>query len=100
NRALRIPEFLVTLTAVLGEADLPEATVRQICDDLAAGFHRCHPALEDETGSYTASTLASRITKTFDLMGGAVSIDSGGASSFAALASVVDRLLLGQNDVV
>ena len=32
------------------------------------------PALVDETGSFTSSTLASRLTKSFDLMGGALAL--------------------------
>lgn len=39
-------------------------------------------ALHDETGSFTSSTLASRLSKTFDFMGGAMAIDSGSASSW------------------
>jgi acyl transferase domain-containing protein/acyl carrier protein len=100
NRVLRMPEFLRTLTAVARQADVPEAAIRKICDELVEAFHKRHPVLEDETGSYTSSTLSSRISKTLDLMGGAYSVDSGAASSFAALACAVDRLLLGQNDHV
>jgi len=100
NRVLRLPEFLRTLKAVAVEADVPPVAIQKICDELQAAFSTRHPVLDDETASYTSSTLSSRISKTFDLMGGAVSIDAGGASSFAALGCAVDRLLLGQNDVV
>ncbi|MBP5620815.1 MAG: acyltransferase domain-containing protein, partial [Thermoguttaceae bacterium] len=41
--------------------------------------------LEDETSSGSISTLASRITKTYDLMGGGVTLDAGNISSFTAL---------------
>ncbi len=41
------------------------------------------PALIDESGSFSTSSLASRITKTWDLMGGAAAIDCGSASSLA-----------------
>jgi acyl transferase domain-containing protein len=100
NRALRIPEFLRTLAAIAGDAGVPEAAIGAICNELTQAFHKRHPVLEDETGSYTSSTLSSRITKTFDLMGGALSLDAGAASSFAALGCAVDRLLLGQNDLI
>ena len=41
--------------------------------------------LKDETGSFSASTLASRIARTLDFMGGAFSVDAEEASSGAAL---------------
>ena len=53
------------------------------------------PAMLDETGSFTSSSLASRITKTFDLMGGGVAVDAGPASALAALDCCVDQLLSG-----
>ena len=58
------------------------------------------PALIDETGSFTSSTLASRITKTFDLMGGAVAVDAGDTSAFAALNSCIDLLRAGDCDMM
>lgn len=58
------------------------------------------PALLDETGSFTASTLASRVAKTFDLMGGAGAIDADDSSGLAALSVAVDKLRRGQCDTV
>ena len=58
------------------------------------------PSLIDETGSFTSSTLASRITKTLDLAGGAVAIDSGATSALSGLAICLDMLLSGDNDVM
>ena len=58
------------------------------------------PALLDETGSFTSSTLASRLSKTFNLMGGALAIDAGCASSLAALHSAADLLRSGACDTV
>ena len=58
------------------------------------------PALVDESGSFSTSTLASRITKTMNLMGGAAAIDSGDASAAAALAIGVDMLLSGDCDMM
>src|SRR5690606_33652298 len=53
------------------------------------------PALLDETGSFTASTLASRIAKTFALMGGACALGVADASGLAALSLAVDQLRSG-----
>ena len=58
------------------------------------------PALVDETGSFTSSTLASRLTKTFDLMGGALALDAGDCSSLAAISAAVDMLREGNCDAV
>jgi acyl transferase domain-containing protein len=56
------------------------------------------PAFFDETGSFTSSSLASRITKSFDLMGGAVAVDAAHGSSGAALTYCLDQLQLGNAD--
>ncbi len=58
------------------------------------------PALLDETGSFTASTLASRITKTLDLMGGAMAIDTSTCSSLAALDAASGMLRSGACSLV
>jgi acyl transferase domain-containing protein/NAD(P)-dependent dehydrogenase (short-subunit alcohol dehydrogenase family)/acyl carrier protein len=100
NRALRVPDFLRTLAAVMHDVGLAGGTIEAISREFRQWFFERSVALEDETGSYTSSTLSSRITKTYDLMGGACTVDAGGASSFAALACAIDRLLLGENDVV
>src|SRR5262249_43360844 len=100
NRALRVPDFLDRLAVVARETAVPGPAVEAISDEFRRAFLTRTPALEDETGSYTSSTLSSRITKTFDLMGGACTVDAGGASSFAALACAIDRLLLVETDVM
>ena len=58
------------------------------------------PALVDETGSFTSSTLASRITKSFDFFGGGLALDAGEAAGLAAVAASVDFLLNGSCDMV
>jgi 3-oxoacyl-(acyl-carrier-protein) synthase len=58
------------------------------------------PALLDETGSFTASTLASRVAKTFDLMGGAAALDSDDTSGLAALTVAMDQLRAETCDMV
>jgi len=100
NRALRLPEFQQTLAQVLREHGVPEESTRQVCEAFAKVFVWHHQVIHDETGSYTSSTLASRIAKTFDLMGGAFAVDAGEASSLAALGAGVDLLLSGACNVV
>ncbi len=58
------------------------------------------PAIIDETGSFSTSTLASRITKTMDLMGGAAGLDSGYTSAATALSACRDLLLSGDCDMM
>ena len=61
---------------------------------------KANPALLDETGSFTSSTLASRITKQFNLMGGAMAIDAGNCSGEAALATAAEMLRSNVSDMV
>ncbi len=90
--ALRLPEFERVLRACLAERGIPDGEIERTCAEFAAVFRARYPALEDETASYSSSTLASRVAKTLDLMGGAFSIDAGGGSSLAALSAAVDLL--------
>ncbi|MBN1589027.1 MAG: acyltransferase domain-containing protein, partial [Pirellulales bacterium] len=96
----RLPDFCATLGDVLRRQGVEESQISSIseayCDTMLAHM----PALLDETGGFTPSTLASRITKTYDLMGGAATVDSGMASSTAALSSAVNMLADGSSDMV
>ncbi len=97
---LRLPETAVILTDLLRRHGLSE---KQIVDVLAAYEKKVlerFPALVDETGSFTSSTLASRLTKSFDLMGGALALDAGDCSSTTAIAAAVDMLRDGSSDTV
>ncbi|MDR1485711.1 MAG: SDR family NAD(P)-dependent oxidoreductase [Planctomycetaceae bacterium] len=62
-------------------------------------FERITPLL-DEAGGFTASSLASRITKVFDLTGGCATIDAGSASALAAISQAVGMLRENENDLV
>lgn len=97
---IRLPEFQETLSEALVRRGVPQEKILALINKYVKVFLRHMPALSDETGSFTSSTLASRITKTFDLMGGACAIDAGGASSAAALATCVDMLLTGHCDAM
>ena len=82
---LRLPDLKCKLERLLTRHDLPREAVAQIWSEFEAALLRAKPALIDETGSFTSSTLASRVSKELDLMGGAMAIDAGECSSFAAL---------------
>ena len=77
-------------------ADLIEAMNNQFGDALLKRW----PALIDESGSFTSSTLASRISKSLDLAGGAVAIDSGSTSAMNALALCIDALHSGDTNLM
>jgi acyl transferase domain-containing protein len=100
NMALRVPEFGRTISEVASKLGLPPGATAQITEQFSAGYLAQNRSLEDETGSYTSSTLASRVAKTLDLMGGACAIDAGGASGMSALGNAIDRLLSRQNDLI
>lgn len=100
NLILWIPVLEKYLREALRErgvsADVTEKILHRYTDNL----HQKMPALQDETGSFTPSALASRITKTLDLHGGAVAVDAASASFGAALECAVDQLLTGMNDTM
>lgn len=82
----RLPELTRELHgALVDRAGLSHFSASELCDEFRQLFLQRRPALLDETGSFTSSTLASRITKELNLTGGAMAIDGGDCSSFAAL---------------
>ncbi|MBL8830115.1 MAG: SDR family NAD(P)-dependent oxidoreductase, partial [Planctomycetaceae bacterium] len=97
---LRLPELERDVRALLQEQGHDEALARRSAEQLRERVLNAWPARRDETGSFTASTLASRLTKTLDLMGGALSLDSGEASSLTALSVACDWLRSGACDQV
>ena len=97
---LRLPSIERELKKSLLADGIAEADA----DAIVARYHEhtlgIYPALRDETGSFTSSTLASRLTKTFDLMGGAWALDAADVSSFVCLQSAADMLISGASDMV
>ncbi len=100
NLALRMPEMQQALRGALARngvaTDEADALITQFRND----YFQHNRVLEDETGSYTSSTLASRLAKTLDVMGGALTLDGGGVSAPAALGCAFDQLLQRQVDLV
>jgi acyl transferase domain-containing protein/acyl carrier protein len=97
---LRLPWFRRILDRFLAAEGLGQADRGDLLDAFQGRFLERLPALLDETGSFTASSLASRITKSFDLMGGGVAIDGGVTAAAAALMTCVDQLRAGDNDLM
>ncbi|MCE2726412.1 MAG: acyltransferase domain-containing protein [Planctomycetaceae bacterium] len=97
---LRLPETGTILRESLERRGLAAADVDRVVVGYEKKVLEKLPALVDETGSFTSSTLASRLTKTFDLMGGALALDSGDCSSVSALSAAVDMLRQRSCDAV
>ncbi|MFM7033886.1 MAG: beta-ketoacyl synthase N-terminal-like domain-containing protein [Planctomycetia bacterium] len=97
---LRLPETTRELHAALRRRGVSAATRDRIIAAYETTLLERMPALVDETGSFTSSTLASRLTKTFDLMGGALALDAGDCSSIAAISAAADMLRLGDCDAM
>ncbi len=97
---LRLPEIADELKLAINRHANGQIDADRLASDFRHTFLKHRPALLDETGSFTASTLASRIAKTFNLMGGACALDADDASGLAALTVAVDRLRSGQVDTV
>ena len=97
---LRLPEFTKTLAEVLRQKGVPAERIEEVGEQFKGALLDRMPALLDESGSFTCSTLASRITKAFNLMGGAFAMDAGSCSGHFALMASVDMLLDGTNDMV
>jgi acyl transferase domain-containing protein/NAD(P)-dependent dehydrogenase (short-subunit alcohol dehydrogenase family) len=97
---LRIEELRRDLRESFVQQGIRGQAFNDIFDAFEERFFQVNPALLDETGSFTSSTLASRITKQYNLMGGAMAIDSGDMSALAALASSCGLLQTGAVDAV
>jgi NAD(P)-dependent dehydrogenase (short-subunit alcohol dehydrogenase family) len=90
---MRVPLIQDMLSKILADRQIPLETVSQIAVALEELLHSRWPELTDETGSFSASSLAVRIAKTWDFMGGACAVDSEATSSMAALQTAIDSLV-------
>ena len=97
---MRLPEICGQMMVAMQRRGLSFQLAQKAADEFRQIVLKNRPALLDETGSFTASTLASRVAKTFDLMGGACALDSDDASGLAALTVAVDQLRAGTSDMV
>lgn len=97
---LRLPEICRTLSEELIAEGISLSKAQLITSQYYDLMLRRHSAILDETGGFTASTLASRIAKTFDLMGGACAVDADDASGGLALLLAADQLRSNSIDTV
>ena len=97
----RIPHFQRELRKVLERHGIVDRErVEQILKQFSDMLLKKMPAILDETGSFTPSTLSSRITKTYDFMGGAGTIDTGDSVGLAALMQAANELRSGACDLM
>ncbi|HEY4359801.1 MAG TPA: beta-ketoacyl synthase N-terminal-like domain-containing protein [Bryobacteraceae bacterium] len=99
-RCVQLPEFERQLALRCEEGGVSRTLSDELIHAFRETFHRDLPALRDETGSFSSSTLASRIARTFDLMGGATALDQGFSGSIAALRCAMNLLQTGRCDAV
>ncbi len=97
---LRMRQALCELDKAAASLQVDQEQAAQIVSQFENQLVRSIPALSDETGSFTSSTLASRVTKHFNLMGGAFAMDAGDQSSARAIAVAIDMLRNKTMDVV
>lgn len=99
NIGMRLPELEEDLRALLVARGLPPAAVSEL---VAAGRRTAllRFPIDDQAGSFSSSTLASRIAKHFDLSGPCCALDAEEASGLVALASAMAALRAGTCDVV
>ena len=97
---LRLPWFQKILIHSVVEQGFSAEAARNIAEEFSQQCLENMPALLDETGSFTASSLASRITKSFDLHGGGVAIDAGILAAPAAIMCCIDQLRSYDNDAM
>jgi len=100
NVALRLPHTQKLLGRLLVAAGISTNDTAEIVKAFADAWHARWPVLQDNTGSFSASSLAVRIAKTWNLMGCAAALDSGPTSGMSALSAAVDLLICGDCDLM
>ena len=97
---LRLPELRHALSQELRGHGLTDSRADEIADQFEARLLAAKPALLDETGGFTASSLASWVSKTLDLRGGFMALDAEHGSSLSSLAVACDLLGTGSASLV
>lgn len=104
NRRLQLTLSLPKTQQRLRQLLIGKGLSASQADEQVAGFadawHRRWPVLLDNSGSYSAISLAVRIAKSWNLMGATVAVDSGPTSSLAALHAAANLLLSGDSSLV
>ncbi len=94
------PQIQAFLDENLSRYGIPSERIESIKKQFADKLHERYPALIDETGSFTASSLASRITKSYNLMGGGIAVDAAVGSTGSAIECCTDMLREGSADLM
>ena len=98
NIGMRLPEFEEDLLAALLHAGATKEAAQRALDaarsSLAGRF-----SAEDQSGSFSSSTLASLVAKYFDFCGPCCAIDAEEASGLAALSASLTALRAGTCDL-
>ncbi|KAA5546973.1 acyltransferase domain-containing protein [Roseiconus nitratireducens] len=97
---LRLPEICRHLVQAAVQQGVDLESAQRWAEAYRQAALATYPALLDETGGFTASTLASRIARTFDLMGGACAVDADEASGGLALLTAAEQLAQGDVDLM
>ncbi|MEL7267515.1 MAG: beta-ketoacyl synthase N-terminal-like domain-containing protein, partial [Planctomycetota bacterium] len=97
---LRLPELQQHLYQAAIQHAISPGDAEMLAERFSAQLLQRYPALLDETGGFTASTLASRLARIFDLKGGAAAIDADEASGGLALLTAMQQLRGGTVDAV
>ncbi|MDR1485708.1 MAG: phosphopantetheine-binding protein [Planctomycetaceae bacterium] len=97
---LRVPDIAALIENYFSDGTVSPESVQRICAEFRDKVYSRFPALIDETGSFTASSLASRITKSYNLMGGGVAVDADDRSVGAAINCCLDMLLDNSADLM
>ncbi len=95
---LRFPELRRRLAAAIEASGSPASAA--VLDQFETSVLERYTALMDETGGFTASTLASRLCRQFDLLGGACAVDADEAGGMLALVTAVEQLRGGVVDAM
>lgn len=98
NIGLRLGEFERDLVRHLHDGGCPAEESERIAHAALEHLRSRFP-IQDEAGSFSSSTLASRIAKHFDFRGPTAAVDAEEAGGLAALAAAVDCLRAGDCDV-
>ncbi|MDO5554151.1 MAG: C45 family autoproteolytic acyltransferase/hydrolase [Planctomycetia bacterium] len=86
------PVYEAKLRKILTEEGMTPTEAEQVVASFVKRLQAELPLLNDETGSQTISTLASRITKAYDLTGGALAMDNGDIASMTVLENAIQYL--------
>ncbi|MDR1923136.1 MAG: phosphopantetheine-binding protein [Planctomycetaceae bacterium] len=97
---LRVSDMTAFFESYLSGKKIAPDIIAQLAKEFTQKIYSRFPAIIDETGSFTASSLASRITKSYNLMGGGVAIDADECSTGAAINCCLDMLLDNSADMM